>query len=57
MVFLAFLEGVGLADTFRLSARDFKVLALAPAEGSLIDSSPGGRAKIEMVGIGISPSK
>jgi hypothetical protein len=33
------------------------VLALAPAEGSVIDSSPRGRVKTGMAEIGISRSK
>jgi hypothetical protein len=57
MVFLAFFGGVRLAGTFRLPARVFKVLPLAPVEGSFVDSSLGGQAEIGMAGIGISPSK
>jgi hypothetical protein len=55
--FLAFFGGVGLAVAFRLPAEAFKVMALAPAEGSLTDSSPGGRAETKMVRIGISSLK
>jgi hypothetical protein len=54
MVFLALFWGVGLAVAFRLPARVFKVMALAPTEGSLIDSSPGVQAKTGMAWIGIS---
>jgi hypothetical protein len=53
MVFLAFFKGVGLAVAFRLPARVIKVLALTPVEGSLVDSSPGGRPKTRMAGIRI----
>jgi hypothetical protein len=42
---------------FRLLARVFEALALAPSKGSLTDSSLGGRAKTGMVRIGTSPSK
>jgi hypothetical protein len=42
---------------FCLPARVFEELALAPTEGSLTDSSPGGQAKIGMVGNGMSASK
>jgi hypothetical protein len=37
--------------------RVFEALALAPVEGSLTDSSLGGRAKIGTTGIGMSLSK
>jgi hypothetical protein len=42
---------------FRLPARVLRALALTPAEESLVDSSPGGWAKIGMAGFGMSPSK
>jgi hypothetical protein len=56
IIFLAFLGGVGLAVTVCLLAQVYKVLALALVDGSLIDSSSGDRAEIEMVKIRISPS-
>jgi hypothetical protein len=57
MVFPAFFGGFGLKVTFYMPAQVFKMLALAPMEGSLIDSSPGGRAEIGIAEIGISPLK
>jgi hypothetical protein len=42
---------------FRLPARVFRALALALAEGSPVDLSPGGQAKTGIAGIRISPSK
>jgi hypothetical protein len=56
MVFLAFFRGVWLAVAFHLPSRAFKVLALAPTEGSLVDSSLGGRAETGMARIEISLS-
>jgi hypothetical protein len=46
-----------LAVAFYLPTRVFTVLALVLAEGSLIDSLPGGRAKTEMARIRMSLSK
>jgi hypothetical protein len=40
-----------------LPARVLGVLTLAPVEGSLSASPPGGWAETRMAGIGISPSK
>jgi hypothetical protein len=54
---LAFFKGIRLVVAFCLSARVFKVITLASTDGSLIGSSPGGRFKIGMAGIRISPSK
>jgi hypothetical protein len=42
---------------FRLPAQIFQALALALVEGSLVDSSSGGRAKTRMARIRVSPSK
>jgi hypothetical protein len=42
---------------FCLPTRVFEALALAPAEGSLTDSSPGGQVKIGMARIEMSPSR
>jgi hypothetical protein len=54
MGFLAFFRGVGLVVAFHLPTRVFRVLALAPVEGTLIDSSPGGRAETGIAGIRMS---
>jgi hypothetical protein len=42
---------------FHLLARVFDVRTLALAEGSSMASPPGGRAKMRIAGIGMSPSK
>jgi hypothetical protein len=55
--FLGFFRGVELAVAFHLPAQVLRALAPAPTEGSLIDSSSGGRAETGMVGIEMSPSK
>jgi hypothetical protein len=57
VVFLALFWWVGLVVAFCLPTWVFKELALAPTTGSLVGSSPGGRAKIGMAGIGMSPLK
>jgi hypothetical protein len=57
VVFLAFFWGAGLVVAFFLPTRVFKELALALVEGSLVGSSPGGRAKTGMARIRMSPSK
>jgi hypothetical protein len=57
MTFLAFFGGVRLVVGFHLPARVFEALALAPVDGSLTDSSPGGQAENGTAGIRISPSK
>jgi hypothetical protein len=57
VAFLAFFEGVELAVAFHLPAQALRALAPALTEGSLIDSSSGGRAETGMVGIEMSPSK
>jgi hypothetical protein len=57
MAFLVFFGGAGLAVAFYLPARVMRALASALAEGSLLDSSLGGRAKTGMVRTGMSPSK
>jgi hypothetical protein len=57
VVFLAYFGGVGLTVAFRLPARVFEALALGLMEGSLADSSLGGRAETRMAGIRTSPSK
>jgi hypothetical protein len=57
MVFLALFWGVRLALAFCLPAQVFRALAPTLAEGSLVDSSPGGRAEIRIAEIGISTSK
>jgi hypothetical protein len=57
MVFLFFFFGVRLVVAFHLPSRVFEALALAPAEGSLAGSSPGGWAETGMARIGILPSK
>jgi hypothetical protein len=56
MTFLAFFWGVRLAATFHLSVRVFKALALALADGSLVELPLVDRVKIGMVGIRMSPS-
>jgi hypothetical protein len=43
--------------SFRLLARVFEALALAPVEGSLMDSSLGGQVKTRMAEIRTSPLK
>jgi hypothetical protein len=55
--FPSFLLGVGLAVALCLPARGFRALAPALVEGSLVDSSLGGRVETEMAKIGISLSK
>jgi hypothetical protein len=57
MAFLVFFYGVGLEDAFRLPARVFEALALAPVEGSPMDSSLGGRVETGMSRNEMSPSK
>jgi hypothetical protein len=57
VAFLAFFYGVRLVVAFRLLARVFNVPALDPVEGPSMASLPGGRAKMGIVEIVISPSK
>jgi hypothetical protein len=54
--FLVFIWGVRLAAAFYLPVRVFEALALAPADGSLIDSPLGGPVETGMTEIGMSPS-
>jgi hypothetical protein len=55
--FPAFFWEVGFTVAFYLPAQVFRALAPALADGSLVDSLPGGRAKTGIAEIGISPSK
>jgi hypothetical protein len=48
---------VRLVAAFRLPTRVIEPLALAPAEGSLVGSSPGDWAETGIAGIGMPPSK
>jgi hypothetical protein len=57
VVFLAFFWGVGFLAAFQLPTWVFEALALAPAEGSLVGSLPGERAKTRTAEIGMSSSK
>jgi hypothetical protein len=51
------LSGSWVGSGLPLASSSLGGLAPTPMEGSFVDSSPGGRAKTGMTGIGMSPSK